>query len=259
MGLGTSLQRINTCVRTFAIAALFSGSMAQAQEGINTNIYDDYSAFESDPVQLDEEVSRYFGRFFQTNFLLGTGLFTGDLGAANSAGFNLGLRFVFYFDKMWGGELGIGYYGHKTTYNPENTGNANIDVSLDTVMIPVSLGVRYAFDRDNLPRGISLMNPYLALNGEIIFRSEGVKGTADNSGIDASVRDKFATGSVVSTTAFGTSFGGGFEFDVYKNKVFLGLDVRFHLLFWPDADTLIGKLGRTGNYFTVLGMVSYNY
>lgn len=256
MGLGT----FKTWMRSFALGVILFGAFsAVAQEGINTNIYDDYSAFESDPVQLDEEVSRYFGRFFQTNFLLGTGLFTGDLGKANSAGFNFGLRFVFYFDKMWGGELGLGYYGHKTTYNSENTGSADIDVSLDTVMIPVSLGVRYAFDRDNLPRGISLMNPYLALNGEIIFRSEGVKGEAITTGMDSSVASKFATGSVVSTTAFGTSIGGGFEFDVYKNKIFLGLDVRYHLLFWPDADTLVGELGRTGNYFSVLGMLSYNY
>lgn len=232
---------------------------ASAQDGMSSNIYDDYSAFESDPVQLDEEVSRYFGRFFQTNFLLGTGLFTGDLGAANSAGFNIGLRFVFYFDKMWGGELGVGYYSHKTTYNEENTDTAGIDVSLDTVMIPVTLGIRYAFDRDNLPRGISLMNPYLAFNGIMLFRSEGVKGTSTTTGIDPAVSDKFATGSVVSTTAYGASFGGGIEFDVYKNKVFLGLDVRYHLMFWPDADTLVGNLGRNGNYFTVMGMLSYNY
>ncbi|MEZ4815645.1 MAG: outer membrane beta-barrel protein [Bdellovibrionota bacterium] len=256
MGLG----RFFNSACTVLVATTFLGApLARAQDSINSNIYDDYSAFESDPVQLDEEVSRYFGRFFQTNFLIGTGLFTGDLGAANSAGFNLGLRFVFYFDKMWGGELGLGYYGHKTTYNSENTNTANIDVSMDTVMIPVSLGIRYAFDRDNLPRGISLMNPYLALNGEIVFRSEGVKGSPTTGGIDASVRDKFAAGSVVSTTAFGASIGGGFEFDVYKNTVFLGLDVRYHILFWPDADTLVGSLGRDGNYFTVLGMVSYNY
>jgi len=247
---------IKTFVMTLCLGAIYG---ANAQVGMSPNMYDDYSAFESDPVQLDEEVSRYFGRFFQTNFLIGTGLFTGDLGAANSAGFNLGLRFVFYFDKMWGGELGVGYYTHKTSYNEQNTSTANIEVNMDTVMIPVSLGVRYAFDRDNLPRGISLMNPYLAFNGVMMFRSEGVKGSATTTGIDPSVADKFATGSVVSTTAFGCSVGGGFEFDVYKNKVFLGLDVRYHLLFWPDADILVGKLGRDGNYFTVLGMVSYNY
>src|ERR1041385_1738232 len=135
---------------------------AQSDSANSTNMYDDYSAFESDPVQLDEEVSHYFGRFFQTNFLIGTGIFTGDLGKANSTGFDLGLRFVFYFDKLWAGELGVGYYTHNTTYNADNAG-PNINVDMDTVIIPVTFGLRYAFDRDNLPRGISLMNPYLAV------------------------------------------------------------------------------------------------
>ncbi len=244
---------------TFLLATALNWANAQNSQ---TTGYDDYSAFESDPVQLDEEVSRYFGRFFQTNFLMGTGLFTGELGKANSAGFDIGIRFVFFFDKLWAGELGVGYYSHKTNYNAENTGVAGADIDLDTVILPVTLGVRYAFDRDNLPRGISLMNPYLALNGEILFRAEGVSGDPSygtGNGIDANVRDKFRQGSVVNTTAFGTSIGGGFEFDIYKNKVFLGLDVRYHIMFWQDASVLVGKLGRAGNYVTALGMLSYNY
>jgi hypothetical protein len=253
------LRRI-LCFRvlTAIVASTFLSFQAKAQDGIQSNIYDDYSAFESDPVQLDEEVSRYFGRFFQTNFLIGTGLFTGELGQSNTAGLDFGLRFVFYFDKMWAGELGVGYYKHKSFYNADNTGDATIDIDLDTVMIPVSLGVRYAFDRDNLPRAISLMNPYLAVNGELIFRSENVSGDP-SVGSDPNIQDKFGNHGVVSTTAYGVNVGGGFEFDVYKNKVFLGLDVRFHLLFWPDADTLVGDLGRSGNYFTVMAMCSYNY
>jgi opacity protein-like surface antigen len=257
MGLGRTFHI--GAIALFAASLLLSQQAQAQQEGIQSNIYDDYSAFESDPVQLDEEVSRYFGRFFQTNFLFGTGLYTGSLGKSNSAGFDLGLKFVFYFDKLWGGELGIGYYTHKSFYNLDNTGVSGIDISLDTVMIPISLGLRYAFDRDNLPRGISLMNPYLALNGEIVFRSEAVKGAVDTTGADTTVQDKFQPGSVTSTTAFGANFGGGVEFDVYKNKVFLGIDLRFHLLFWPDADALVGNLGRDGNYFTILGMLSYNY
>ena len=231
---------------------------AQNEGGSSANLYDDYSAFESDPVQLDEEVSRYFGRFFQSNFLLGTGLFTGELGRANSAGFNIGLRFVFYFDKLWGGELGVGYFSHKSFYTEENTGTPNFSLDLDTVMIPINLGLRYAFDRDNLPRGISLMNPYLALAGEIVFRAEGVKGTP-NIPNDTTLKAKYNQGAVVNSLGTGFNLGGGFEFDVYKNKLFLGLDVRYHFLFWQDADTLFGQTGRTGGYLSALGMVSYNY
>ena len=236
---------------------------AQAQSTLDSSIYDDYSAFDSDPVQLDEEVSRYFGRFFQTNFLLGTGLFTGELGKSNSAGFNMGLRFVFFFDKMWAGELGAAYYGHNTFYNRENTGVANVDISINTVMLPITLGLRYGFDRDNLPRGIALMNPYLAVAGEIIFRTEGVKGNPTLGGLTSELQAKFAPGSTINTTGAGFNLGGGFEFDVYKNKVFMGLDVRYHMIFWPDADIFVGNsttgLGRSGHYITVMGMATYNY
>jgi len=239
---------------------IFLVPKAKADEVIEGSAYDDYSAFESDPVQLDEEVSRYFGRFFQTDFLFGTGLFTGELGQSNGPGLDLGLRFVFYFDKLWGGELGVGYYSHSSFYNKQNTGKDGIDIGLTTVMVPVSLGVRYSFDRDNLPHGISLMNPYLAVAGEIIFRSEGVSGNPTVTGItDPAVADKFRQGAVISTTAYGANFGGGFEFDVYRNKLFLGLDLRFHVIYWPDASTLVGQLGRSGDYFTVLGQLSYNY
>jgi hypothetical protein len=231
-----------------------------AQENMNGNLYDDYTAFDSDPVQLDEEVSRYFGRFFESDFLLGAGLFTGDLAKSNASGFDLGVRFVFYFDKLWGGELGAGYFSHKSFYNQSNTGLASLNINLDTVMIPMSLGLRYSFDRDNLPRGISMMNPYVAVAGELMFRSEGVKYDSNIDALtDADLKAKFAPGAVVNTTAFGVNIGGGFAFDVYKSKILLGMDVRYHFLYWPDAEIMVGNLSRTGGYFTAMGQVCYNY
>jgi hypothetical protein len=241
--------------------SLLSKSLTlNAQESANGNLYDDYTAFDSDPVQLDEEVSRYFGRFFQTDFLLGTGLFTGDLFKSNASGFDLGVRFVFYFDKLWGGELGAGYYSHKSFYNKTNTGLDNVNINLDTVMIPLSLGLRYSFDRDNMPRGFSMMNPYIAAAGELMFRSEGVKPDSVATGLpDNDQKAKFAAGAVVNTTAFGLNLGGGFAFDVYKSKILLGVDVRYHILYWPDAEIRVGKVSRTGGYLTAMAQVSYNY
>ena len=248
-------------LKYFFIAGFFLNSLSlSAQENTNGNLYDDYTAFDSDPVQLDEEVSRYFGRFFESDFLLGTGLFTGDLAKSNASGFDLGIRFVFYFDKLWGGELGAGYFTHKSFYNQSNTGLANLNINLDTVMIHMILGLRYSFDRDNLPRGISMMNPYVAVAGELMFRSEGVKYDSKADAItDPDLKAKFAPGAVVNTTAFGVNIGGGFAFDVYKSKILLGMDLRYHFLYWPDAEIMVGGLSRTGGYFTAMGQVCYNY
>lgn len=242
------------------LSLLFKTNSLLAQDNSSGTLYDDYTAFESDPVQLDEEVSRYFGRFFQSDFLLGAGLFTGDLAKSNTSGLNVGVRFVFYFDKLWGGELGAGYYSHKSFYNQTNTGLAGLNINLDTVMIPLSLGLRYSFDRDNMPRGISMMNPYIAAAGELLYRSESVKYDSKIDALtDPDQKAKFALGSVVNTTAFGVNFGGGFAFDVYKSKILLGVDVRYHLLYWPDAEILVGNLSRTGGYFTAMAQASYSY
>lgn len=258
------ILRLMRSIRKFkhllVLGLILKSTLLSAQENINGNLYDDYTAFDSDPVQLDEEVSKYFGRFFQTDFLLGAGLFTGDLARSNASGFDLGVRFVFYFDKLWGGELGAGYYSHKSFYNKTNTGLNDVNINLDTVMIPLSLGLRYSFDRDNMPRGFSMMNPYIAVAGELMFRSEGVKYDSIVSGLpDNDQKAKFAPGALVNTTAFGMNIGGGFAFDVYKNRILLGVDIRYHILYWPDAEILVGALSRTGGYFTAMGQVSYNY
>ena len=254
------MRPIGKFKRFLVLGLLLKNFCLYAQENVNGNLYDDYTAFDSDPVQLDEEVSRYFGRFFQSDFLLGAGLFTGDLARSNASGFDLGVRFVFYFDKLWGGELGAGYYSHKSFYNQTNTGLVGLNINLDTVMIPLSLGLRYSFDRDNMPRGISMMNPYIAAAGELMFRSEGVKYDSKNDPItDPDQKAKFTPGAVVNTTAFGVNLGGGFAFDVYKSKILLGVDVRYHFLYWPDAEILVGTLSRVGGYLTAMGQVSYNY
>jgi hypothetical protein len=246
--------------RLFILTLVLKANPLFAQDSSSGTLYDDYTAFESDPVQLDEEVSRYFGRFFQSDFLLGAGLFTGDLAKSNASGFNVGARFIFYFDKLWGGELGVGYYSHKSFYNQTNTGLPGLNINLDTVLIPLNLGLRYSFDRDNMPRGFSMMNPYIAAAGELVYRSEGVKFDSKTDALtDPDQKAKFAPGSVVNTTAFGVNFGGGFAFDIYKNKILLGIDVRYHILYWPDAEILVGKLSRTGGYFTAMGQLSYSY
>jgi hypothetical protein len=64
------MRPIGKFKRFLVLGLLLKNFCLYAQENVNGNLYDDYTAFDSDPVQLDEEVSRYFGRFFQSDFVL---------------------------------------------------------------------------------------------------------------------------------------------------------------------------------------------
>lgn len=241
----------------------FNGLFA---ENAKAQSFDDYSDFAADPILMDEESKRVFGRFFQNNFLVGTGVFTGDLGTANSAGFMIGMRFVFFFDRIWAIEMGAGYGKHKTLYDQNNTNNAGVNLSMNTHLLPFSLGFRFGFDQEALPQGIAAMNPYLAAGGELMYRSERVNGTPQTDGLSAEAQ-KFVDNDIINSTAMGLVFGGGFEFDVYKNQVLLGLDLRYHWIFWNDSGIRMAEssaagvddLERNGAYLSILGSFTYNY
>jgi opacity protein-like surface antigen len=252
---------------TLSLFSLFN-SILQSPE-VQAQEYGDFSDFASDPVLLDQEANAIFGRFFQNSILLGTGIFGGDLGKANSAGFLLGMRFVFYFDKVWGIELQAGYGKSQGIYDERNTMTTGVDVQFNTNMIPFHVGFRYGFDQSQMPRGFSTMNPYLSMGGELMYRSERIVGSPTVSGLSPELQTKYGAGAINNTNALGFNLGGGLEFDVYKNRMLLGFDIRYHFLFWPDAQVRIGDpsttgseaapLERNGGFFTILGSLTYNY
>ena len=249
-------------MKIFTTIALFASLLALpklAHSQINGSSYDDFGSFASDPVDLDREYKDMFGRFFQANLSGGTGILSGGLGSAFPAGLAMNARFIYYFDQVWAGELGFGYGRHAGSYVQANTGINALDVQEIMTLIPISLGLRFGFNRDLLARSIATMNPYLALNGVLYYRSQAVQGTPVTTGLGTDLETKLVQNTVLTDTAFGVSFGGGVEFDVYKEKVYLGLDLRYHLIFWPDSSVLYGTLDRTGNYVSILGGVTYNY
>jgi opacity protein-like surface antigen len=243
-------------------------SMLQSPE-VQAQDYSDFSDFSSDPVLLDQEANTIFGRFFQNSILVGTGIFDGDLGKAHSAGFLLGMRFVFYFDKVWGIELQAGYGQSQGIYDERNTKTTGVDVQFNTNVIPLHVGFRYGFDQSQMPRGFSTMNPYLSMGGELMYRSERIVGNPTVSGLNPELQTKYGAGAINNTNALGFNLGGGLEFDVYKNRMLLGFDIRYHFLFWPDAHVRIGDpsttnseaapLERNGGFLTILGSLTYNY
>ena len=220
--------------------------------------YDDYGTFSADPMELDTEASNLFGRFFQTNFYLGTQILTGELGTAYSAGLLAGLKFIFYFDRIWAAELGVGFGQSSGYYNTLNTGQ-NIDLRLVMTMLPVHFGIRYGFDQGRLTRGMATLNPFVSVNGALMYRTEKVAGNPTIDGLDSTLQALYGPGGIVGNTGFAINFGGGVEFNVYQKRLFLGVDLRYHIIFWSNANEFFGDLGRQGNMISLLGTASYNY
>lgn len=249
-----------------SITSLVLGlSLASFSNTVKAQEYGDFSDFALDPVLLDQEANEIFGRFFQNSILIGTGIFMGDLGKAHSAGFLIGMRFVFYFDKVWALEMQAAYGKAQGLYDEKNTNVEGVEIQFNTNMIPFHVGFRYGFDQSQMPRGFSTMNPYLSIGGELMFRSERVVGSSKVAPLNSDLQTRYAEDAINNSTALGFNIGGGLEFDVYKNRMLLGFDVRYHVMFWPDAQVQIGNpegetaLERSGGFLTILGSFTYNY
>jgi hypothetical protein len=195
------------------------------------------------------------------NLSLGSSMLTGGLGQAYSPSFAFNAKFIFFFDKIWAAELGAGYAQYQGSYTELNTQTANIDIPIMMNTVPFYLGLRYGFDQERLARGLATMNPYLAVNGEIVFRNESVPTTPSpiTDGLGDPLSITYGPGAVVKATGFGANFGGGIEFDVYRKKLFLGIDFRYHLIFWSNGNEFFGQLDRRGNYLSFMGGATYNY
>jgi hypothetical protein len=239
------------------ICLVFGSQPVRAQ--FSEEGYDDYGTFASDPANLDAETRELFGRFFQTTFQLGTGILLGDLGQAYAAGFLGQFKFIYYFDRMWGSEIGVGWGQNQGYYNRTNT-KAEIDFFTTMSIVPLFVGFRFGFDPENLARGFSMMNPYLSAQGEFIFRSEKVVGPFPVvTDLTTEQQTFFGPGGSKNDRSIGVNFGGGVEFDVYKNSLFMGLDLRYHVALWGSRGESFGTLGRGGHYLTLLANVTYSY
>lgn len=180
---------------------------------------------------------------------VGAGVFTGGLGQTNATGAYFGARLVYFFDDHLALEFAVHYAHDVDTISPPNTTNYT---QIDTQVIPITVGLRYSiFDGKASKRAIVRCNPYLIGGPGVYLRQQS---QIQHSGID------FTPGS---PTSFGVFAGGGVEFAVYDRSLFLGVDLRYHLVFWSDADDTMGNLlkagARSGGYFTPVATLTYSF
>src|SRR5262249_28228813 len=152
---------------------------------------------------------------------LGVAAFTGGLGRTTNPGFYAGVKLLYFFDRSICMEISGHYANHQDTIQPDGNHLLNID----TNMVPTNMGFRYYFDTKNAPKAISMANPFLAVAGGVYMRTQNVTA---NKG--------FSQVSDGTTYSFGGNAGGGLEFNIYRRHIYLGIDARFHLIFFPDSN-----------------------
>lgn len=189
----------------------------------------------------------HLGRYMMIGLDAGVGIFTGALGTTTAPGPSIGLRLVYFFDKS----IALEAAGHFSNHIENIIGQSQSQAAqIEVNMIPLTLGFRYYFDTKSAPKAIAIANPYLVGGGGAYIRQQTVLQQA---GLQSNVEN-------TTTNAFGGFGGAGVEFQIYRRHVYLGVDLRYHLVFFPDeADGLVFEQDRAGDYFTGLVTLTYNF
>lgn len=233
-----------------AFLAYGSPALAESQgseyKGI-TDPFGDPANYEFADDEREDKEFFHLGRYIMVGLDIGVGIFTGGLGSTIEPGPYFGGHVVYFFDRQLAFEVS-GHFGtHLDQIRPDATSGADID----TQLVTFHGGFRYYFDTRNAPKAIAIANPYLAFGGGLYMRSQTV---VDSKGFTPAVED---------ATAFGGYAGGGVEFSIYRRHIYLGLDLRYHLIFFPDEDSTLGKPAlagtRGGDYFTTAATITYNF
>lgn len=220
-------------VSVFLPFGAFAESQGTDYKGIS-DPFGDPTAYEfSEDEKLDKEFF-HLGRFLMLGIDFGLGSFTGGLGETNEAAFYSGGHLIYFFDKSLAFEGRGGYVKHQ-----KSTGAT----AQDTILIPLNFGFRFYPDIKNAPRPIAVANPYLALGGGLYIQKTSTSTLADD----------------VSSNNMGGYFGGGLQFQIYRRHIYLGADLRYHLVYFKNEGTGNNPDANSGNYFTSVFSLTYNF
>lgn len=228
---------------------------AESQENEYKGITDPFGDPANYEFAEDEKEDKEFfhlGRYLMFGFDVGAGIFTMGLGRNTDAAFYGGARLIYFFDKHIGFEVAAHYARHLGQIS-----NGSSIAELDVQLIPLTGAFRYYFETKESPRALAIANPYVVMGAGSYYRSQ--RPTSD-------------PGSIISGGSEGTNFGlqagGGLEFSIYRRHVYLGIDFRYHAVFFEDEDGIVdsntGQLtisgdDRSGDYITSALTLTYNF
>jgi hypothetical protein len=222
---------------------VFAESQENEYKGI-TDPFGDPTQFEFAEEEKEDKEFFHLSRYLMFGLDLGVNIFTGGLGATVQPGFSLGGKVIYFFDRMLTLEVGFHYAYHLDDIRFSNS--SFIDIG--TTLMSTNLGMRYYFDVRNAPKVIALANPYLAAGGLMVVRGQTL--IQNTSGLPATSG---------SDTSFGAYGGGGVEFPLYKKNIYMGIDVRYNFIVFPDESTIVQSFSRGGDVFSSHVTLTYSF
>ncbi len=226
-------------------------SYAESQDEDYLGVTDPFGDPTSYEFAEDEKADKEFfhlGRFIMIGVNLGAAIFTGSLGQTTQMSISPGGKLVYFFDQHIGLEFAVHYSAH-AEYLTQSGGTTELFVNV----IPMTAGIRYYFATKSAPKFIAMANPYLAGGGGYYLRSYSLGQVTGSPPALAN--------SLTPNGQFGFYVGGGIEFPIYRRSLFLGLDLRYHFVFFFDEgiSQLSGGLPRSGGLFIPAASITYNF
>lgn len=248
------ISRIGISVLTSVLVTMLAFSPAVQAESQGNDYkgvadpFGDPANYEFAEDEREDKEFFHLGRYLMLGAAVGGGIFTGGLGVSTSPGPYVAGRLIYFFDKSLALEAGFAYSFHLDQVR----GLAGGGFDYDSTITGFTAGFRYYFDTKSAPKAIAIANPYLIIGGGFYLRSQVLVAT-----------DGFPEVTDTNNSNFGGFGGGGVEFSIYRRHIYLGLDLRYHLIFFPDEnETYGGKVAdgeRAGDYLTPAVTLTYNF
>lgn len=193
--------------------------------------YDPFADFSEFEASADEEADIHFfknGRFFNIAFLLGARTWTQTLGELYSTAPAYGLYMTYFFDIRMA--LQVSFVHSESAFTvPGNTGpdGAYAGFSGNVALTAISADMKYYFNTSNITRGFAELNPYLIGGFSMNQRT-----------ISVAEEDVLAK-----TSPTGVQAGFGLEIPMARNKMYMGIQMMYHYVNFPDENELIEDRG----------------
>lgn len=236
------LKNIFSFLITFTTALILVNS-AQAQSPSPTTTpeaddsfdpFSDYNDFEQ---QTEEEADIHFlknGRYLTLGLISGYRGFTKGFAEGYEGALNYGVQFSYFFDLNLAAALSYQTGDHAVFFQSFNdtqlnqvsetyTGNVNIQV--------FDVHIKYYVNTDNVTKGLADLNPYLYVGTGLFVRTYTLNQSFSND------PDKVV----------GFRGGGGIEFPILQRRFYIGAQVLYNYVQFPDESNDTIDEGGEGN------------
>ncbi len=201
----------------------------------------DYSEYEESG---DEEADINFfrnGRFLTLGMSVGQRGFTEGMADIYDGDVVFGLYLSYFFDLRFAMQFGYMTGGHAVKLTDTVKGDADIST--------LSVDFKYFINTQNVTKGLAAVNPYLLVGFASVRREVNLDGIADFS----------------DTRGSGFNVGGGIEFPIMRNKMYIGAQGVYQLVNFKDENTNIPVSGSpsgvypNGDIYLLTGVLGVNF